>query len=565
MNKLVSPATESLLLTGNITRIVTPLPPTTESPLKPLVDTELQLTRKCFDELGCVENSEEWFHILHRPISLLPFDREVVNTRFILYTKNTTDEPKMVTANKTALLEANFNPKLPTKFIVHGFIDTGFSSWVIKMAQSLVKERDYNVLAVDWGAGSLPLYTQATANARLVGLEVGYLINYLKKHLDVDPADVHVIGHSLGAHIAGYAGERVEGLGRITGLDPAEPYFQNMPEFVRLDPGDAKLVDTIHTDSRSILLLGYGMSQPCGHLDFYPNDGFQQPGCEITDVPLNLIQAKGLNPLEVAQREVIACNHNRAIYYFLESITNKCQYIGHACDNYRSYLKGECYACGHDGSMCAIMGLDADKYHNVVNRTLVKFYVSTSKNPPYCCKSKRQKSGDYKISTKSFVINDIKTHNSLLLAVYHYRVKLQLAFPLIAAEWVTGKLKITIEGDQNTLSQVDLTPEDNMRLDHGKNFTFLVQSHMKLGEIKKVSLDWTYSYNYYDLMSACWAYLCNSKLFMKRIEIVDMDELVNHVKTNPRSESIFHRFCGEEGTTYTGINSGSSSEFDRIC
>ncbi len=74
-------------------------------------------------------------------------------------------------------------------------------------------------------------------------------------------------------------------------------------------------------------------------MDFYPNDGFQQPGCEITDVPMNLIQAKGLNPLEVAQREVIACNHNRAIYYFLESITNKCQYIGHACENYRSYLK----------------------------------------------------------------------------------------------------------------------------------------------------------------------------------------------------------------------------------
>ncbi len=86
----------------------------------------------------------------------------------------------MVTANQTALMEANFNPKIPTKFIVHGFIDTGFSSWVIKMAQSLVKDREYNVIAVDWGAGSLPLYTQATANARLVGLEVGYFINYLK-------------------------------------------------------------------------------------------------------------------------------------------------------------------------------------------------------------------------------------------------------------------------------------------------------------------------------------------------------------------------------------------------
>lgn len=81
-------------------KIITPIPPTTESPLKPLVDTEIQLTRKCFDFDNdtnlCVENTEDWFHILHRPISLLPFDRDVINTRFILYTKNTTDEVKKI-------------------------------------------------------------------------------------------------------------------------------------------------------------------------------------------------------------------------------------------------------------------------------------------------------------------------------------------------------------------------------------------------------------------------------------------------------------------------------------
>ncbi len=77
-------------------------------------------------------------------------------------------------------------------------------------------------------------------------------------------------------------------LGRITGLDPAEPLFQSMPEFVRLDPGDADFVDAIHTDAKSILMFGYGMEQPVGHLDFYPNGGTDQPGCSLIDLPVSL-------------------------------------------------------------------------------------------------------------------------------------------------------------------------------------------------------------------------------------------------------------------------------------
>lgn len=48
----------------------------------------------------------------------------------------------------------------------------------------------------------------------------------LQNNYEMDPKNVHIIGHSLGAHTAGYAGTLVPGLGRITGLDPAEPYFQ---------------------------------------------------------------------------------------------------------------------------------------------------------------------------------------------------------------------------------------------------------------------------------------------------------------------------------------------------
>ena len=83
----------------------------------------------------------------------------------------------------------------------------------------------------------------------------------MKNKHGADVRDFHLIGHSLGSHISGYAGEqlirrRVGKLARISALDPAEPLFQTMPEFVRIDPGDAEFVDVIHTDAKSILMFG---------------------------------------------------------------------------------------------------------------------------------------------------------------------------------------------------------------------------------------------------------------------------------------------------------------------
>lgn len=64
---------------------------------------------------------------------------------------------------------------------------------------------------------------------------------------------MHILGHSLGSHVAGYAGERLKRLGRITGLDPAGPYYEFMPPEVRLDPTDAIFVDAIHSDAKHLI------------------------------------------------------------------------------------------------------------------------------------------------------------------------------------------------------------------------------------------------------------------------------------------------------------------------
>lgn len=63
-------------------------------------------------------------------------------------------------------------------------------------------------------------------------------------------------------------------------MDPAGPFFDNTHPAVRLDPSDAEFVDCIHTDGSSIFSLGLGTPEPMGHVDFYPNGGYHQPGCK---------------------------------------------------------------------------------------------------------------------------------------------------------------------------------------------------------------------------------------------------------------------------------------------
>lgn len=45
-------------------------------------------------------------------------------------------------------------------------------------------------------------------------------------------------------------------LGRITGLDPAAPYFSKTVTIVRLDRSDAKYVDIIHTNAMPLYMSG---------------------------------------------------------------------------------------------------------------------------------------------------------------------------------------------------------------------------------------------------------------------------------------------------------------------
>ena len=74
-----------------------------------------------------------------------------------------------------------------------------------------------NVILVHWEERASRLwYRQAVANTEVVGAEIDALLKSLVSY-GLNVKDVYLVGHSLGAHVAGYAGKRNPMIGRITG------------------------------------------------------------------------------------------------------------------------------------------------------------------------------------------------------------------------------------------------------------------------------------------------------------------------------------------------------------
>ena len=75
------------------------------------------------------------------------------------------------------------------------------------------------MICVDWSAGAAdPNYVRAAVNTRLVGKQLAILIDGINRHFKTNiNGNTHVIGFSLGAHVAGFAGDHLKNLSRITG------------------------------------------------------------------------------------------------------------------------------------------------------------------------------------------------------------------------------------------------------------------------------------------------------------------------------------------------------------
>ncbi|XP_030026714.2 uncharacterized protein LOC115444885 [Manduca sexta] len=332
----------------------------------------------CYGEFGCFEDAGPFAYL-----ETLPSSPQEVGTHFLLYsTVNRGDQPLLAVSasNMSAAwvwAARAFDSNRPTRVIVHGFGSNCDNVWVYEMRSALMAVEECNVVCVDWeGGASMPNYLRAAANTRLVGKQLAMLLQGLAKYIDMRFEDVHLIGFSLGAHVAGFAGSELRNISRITGLDPAGPLFEFQDPRARLDRSDAKFVDVIHSNGETLIFGGLGAAQPLGHVDFYPNGGRVQHGCSnlfvgaVSDLVL---------PWAAASPEGRSlCNHRRAYKFFTDSVSPKCHFPAFPCSDYDSFLEGRCFPC--DGSRrCGNMGYYADR-----SLGRGQLYLLTREEEPFC-------------------------------------------------------------------------------------------------------------------------------------------------------------------------------------
>uniref|UniRef100_A0A6G1SLC1 Phospholipase A1 member A n=1 Tax=Aceria tosichella TaxID=561515 RepID=A0A6G1SLC1_9ACAR len=308
-------------------------------------------------------------------------------------------ERSEVRVNATApikLIQATgFEPRQPTHIFVHGFTQSyPDTDWLRKTRalfemHSLVGKE--NLIIMDWGVGSQGSYQQVAARSSAMG---SFLANFLMKlfELGAERESVHIIGHSLGAHIAGFAGKRIRPrIGRITGLDAAGPcfgkLFSNSPND-RLAPDDAIEVDVYHYDDAFL-----GLPGQIGQFDVFVNGGSSQPGA--TDNINSMAQA--LVTMVFRRNRPLSESHTRSTEVATSqlSLTN-CQMIAYECRDWPAFLSGECGYCDASNSQCFDMAF----HHQYTNRKPPplrqysgsrsgggggkQFYIATSPNGLYC-------------------------------------------------------------------------------------------------------------------------------------------------------------------------------------
>jgi len=276
-----------------------------------------------------------------------------------------------------------FDSNKVIKAFAHGFSDTTKNCDLASVDGSCLTDyvnawmeasnQGYNVILVDWSNLAFALqvdgwddylYDLAAKNSIDVGEFLGKCLAGLSNGYNVPAENIHLVGHSLGAHLMGKAartfGEgQINGdlVGRLTGVDPAGPRFFDgpilsaIPELAAniITPESAQFVDIVHTNGGLEPMATNPLEPRCGalhqlgHMDFYMDGGSVQTGCVF-----------GQDALPFG-----ACSHMRSVIYYLHSIREPSLFPALGCSSVED--------CNNemveDPAVIGYMGEQADQFY----------------------------------------------------------------------------------------------------------------------------------------------------------------------------------------------------------
>uniref|UniRef100_A0A1I8PLD0 Lipase domain-containing protein n=1 Tax=Stomoxys calcitrans TaxID=35570 RepID=A0A1I8PLD0_STOCA len=278
--------------------------------------------------------------------NLVPFAMPKLQMNFYLFKRDFPNCGREISFDEESIYTSMLNASHPTRIIIHGWMSQSRGSFNLDVKNAYLKRGDYNVIVADWSANAANInYFRVVRLIEAFGAHLARFTQFLYERAKVNYNDIYLIGHSLGAQIAGAAGKRSwpKRYNTIFALDPAGPKFRRRSTEFRIDPTDAKYVESIQT-SRNL-----GFLEPTGNATFYPNYGNYQKKCYY-----------------------VGCSHIRAYRMFAESIVSSAGFWGIRCSSRKP--KWECDS------------MDAREYRMGGEPSQPKsglFYVKTNARPPY--------------------------------------------------------------------------------------------------------------------------------------------------------------------------------------
>lgn len=331
-----------------------------------------------------------------------PDGEETLVPRFLLFNEHFADVPYELPINPSeteCIANGKFDPIRKTVVLIHGYLagytlvdgltniknrlldlnkvvsertlrafemahESNGSYVLTEDLDVAIRQHKYNVVIVDWFNGANPVpranYIKAAVNAQVVGQLIARFLSAMVVRCETPAANLQIIAHSLGCHVAGFTGKAMNRaghrLGKITHLDPVGLCFGRLfsePK-LRLSPDDALDTQAVHV---SLNLFDNPLDG--AQANFLVNGGRDQIGCGGQS-ELKNSTSSSVSLLFNSEGEFTPCSHMRALALYeddLSSNPNQCQLVGYRCPSYEQYLAGKCGHCDTLNNQCRLMSL----------------------------------------------------------------------------------------------------------------------------------------------------------------------------------------------------------------